>query len=155
MKVRVVAFGQRMPAWVDAAWSDYARRVPREWNLELVELRPEPRDRGRTTTQVLASEAARMRTACKGLHVVALDERGEAWSTRRLADTLVRWRDAAVDAAFVIGSADGLDPAFRDEAAATWSLSALTLPHGLVRILVVEQIYRASALLSGHPYHRE
>ncbi|MEP7208713.1 MAG: 23S rRNA (pseudouridine(1915)-N(3))-methyltransferase RlmH [Casimicrobiaceae bacterium] len=155
MKLRVVAFGQRMPAWVDAAWGDYARRIPRDWGLTLVELKPEARDRGRKVPQILAFEADRVRAACKGAVVVALDEHGRGWTTRELADALARWRDAGEDVALVIGSADGLDPVLRREAAATLALSALTLPHALVRILLVEQLYRASALLAGHPYHRE
>ncbi len=155
MKLRVVAFGQRMPAWVDGGWTDYARRMPREWGLELLELKPAARDRGKTVAQLLAAEAGRVRTACRGASMVALDERGDAWSTRTLADALARWRDTGADICFVIGSADGLDPVLRREAAATVALSALTLPHALVRILLVEQLYRASALLAGHPYHRD
>jgi 23S rRNA (pseudouridine1915-N3)-methyltransferase len=155
MKIRVVAFGHRMPPWVGAAWDDYARRVPRDWALELVAMKPAPRDAGKPVDRVLALEAVRVRSACKGARMIALDERGQAWSTRRLADALGRWRDASDDVAFVIGSADGLDPGIRREADATVALSALTLPHAVVRILLVEQLYRASALLAGHPYHRE
>lgn len=154
MKIRVVALGHRMPGWVNAGWNDYARRLPREFVLELVELKPEPRDRGKAVAQVLATEAARIDTACRDAHVVALDERGAAWTTRLLADHLARWRDAARTVAFVIGSADGLDPAVKQRAAAVVALSALTLPHGLVRVLVAEQLYRAASLLAGHPYHR-
>jgi 23S rRNA (pseudouridine1915-N3)-methyltransferase len=153
--VRVVALGHRMPAWVSAGWDDYARRLPRELALELVELRPEPRDRGKPVAQMLASEAQRIVAACKGARIVALDERGEAWTTRTLADRLGRWRDAGETIALVIGSADGLDDSVRRRAAAVVSLSALTLPHGLVRVFVAEQIYRAATLLAGHPYHRD
>ncbi len=155
MRVRVIALGHRVPAWVAAGWDDYARRLPREWNLELLELKAEPRDRGKPVAQLLAAEAERIRVACRGARLVALDERGRSWTTRALADALDRWRSDAEDIAFVIGSADGLDPALRAEAAAVVALSALTLPHALVRILLVEQLYRASALLAGHPYHRE
>jgi len=155
MRVRVIALGHRVPAWVAAGWDDYARRLPREWNLELLELKAESRDRGKPVAQLLAAEAERIRVACRGARLVALDERGRSWTTRALADALDRWRSDAEDIAFVIGSADGLDPALRAEAAAVVALSALTLPHALVRILLVEQLYRASALLAGHPYHRE
>jgi 23S rRNA (pseudouridine1915-N3)-methyltransferase len=144
-----------MPAWVDAGWNEYARRLPREFALELIELKPEPRDRGKTVPQLLAAEAARIDAACKDALVIALDERGAPWTTRVLADHLARWRDDARSVAFVIGSADGLAPALRRRAAAVVALSALTLPHGLVRVLVAEQLYRAASLLSGHPYHRE
>jgi 23S rRNA (pseudouridine1915-N3)-methyltransferase len=155
MKLRVVALGHRMPDWVVAGWDDYARRMPREYGLELVELKPEPRDRGTPVARLLAAESARIDAAAKDAFVVALDERGAAWTTRALADALARWRGEARDVAFVIGSADGLDPAFKRRADARVALSALTLPHGLVRVLVAEQLYRAASLLTGHPYHRD
>jgi 23S rRNA (pseudouridine1915-N3)-methyltransferase len=155
VKLRVVALGHRMPAWVAAGWDDYARRMPREFALELVELKPEPRDRGKPVAQLLAAEAPRIAAACRGAELVALDERGEPWTTRRLAEAVARWRDDARDAAFVIGSADGLAEPVKRGAAAVVALSALTLPHGLVRVIVAEQLYRAVSLLSGHPYHRD
>jgi len=155
MIVRVVALGHRMPAWVTAGWNEYARRLPRDFALELVELKPEPRDRGRPVAQLLAAEALRIDAACKGARVVALDERGRPWTTRTLAERLDRWRGEGEDIAFVIGSADGLDESVRQRAAAVVALSALTLPHGLVRVLVAEQLYRAATLLAGHPYHRD
>ena len=144
-----------MPAWIAAGWDDYALRLPREIQLELVELKPEPRDRGKPVAEILATEASRIVAACRGATVVALDEFGTPWSTRDLAGQLRRWRDEARDIAFVIGSADGLDPALKRQASARFSLSALTLPHGLVRVLLAEQIYRATSLLAGHPYHRD
>jgi 23S rRNA (pseudouridine1915-N3)-methyltransferase len=155
MKIRIVAIGHRMPAWVAAGFDDYARRLPREFALELVELKPEPRDRGRSVEQMLAAEAGRIAAASKGCHVVALDERGERWTTARLAKTLRDWRDGALPVAFVIGSADGLAEPVKRNAKVIMSLSALTLPHGLVRVLLAEQIYRATSLARGHPYHRE
>jgi 23S rRNA (pseudouridine1915-N3)-methyltransferase len=155
MKLRVVALGHRMPAWITAGWNDYARRMPREFALELVELKPEPRDHGKPVPQLLAAEALRIRAACKDAQVVAMDERGRPWTTRLLAETLSRWRDDARDAAFVIGSADGLAEPVKRDAAAVVALSALTLPHGLVRVIIAEQLYRAVSLLSQHPYHRE
>ena len=155
MRLRVVALGQRMPPWVDAGWDEYARRMPPEFPVDLAALKPEPRDRGKSVAQILAAEALRIAPACRRASVVALDERGERWTTRTLADKLARWRIEACDVAFVIGSADGLAESVKRDAAATFSLSALTLPHGLVRIILVEQLYRAVSLLSGHPYHRE
>jgi 23S rRNA (pseudouridine1915-N3)-methyltransferase len=155
MKLRVVALGHRMPAWIAAGWDDYGRRLPREFALSLVELKPEPRDRGKPVAQLLAAEAERIEAACKGALVVALDERGQPWTTRALADHLGRWRDEGRDVVFVIGSADGLDPRIKAAASAVVALSALTLPHGLVRVLLAEQIYRAVSLLTGHPYHRD
>jgi 23S rRNA (pseudouridine1915-N3)-methyltransferase len=155
MRLRVVALGQRMPAWVDEGWAEYARRMPPEIPVELAALKPEPRDRGKSVAQILAAEALRIASACRNASVVALDERGEPWTTRTLSDKLARWRIEGRDVAFVIGSADGLAQSVKRDASATFSLSALTLPHGLVRIIVAEQLYRAVSLLSGHPYHRE
>jgi 23S rRNA (pseudouridine1915-N3)-methyltransferase len=144
-----------MPAWVDSAFADYARRLPREFTLELVELRPERRDRGKPVSRVLAAEAERIAAATKGFVVVALDERGETWTTLQLADRLRTWRERATPVAFVIGSADGLAESVKRDADVIMALSALTLPHGLTRIVLIEQIYRAASVLSGHPYHRE
>ncbi|MEP7328197.1 MAG: 23S rRNA (pseudouridine(1915)-N(3))-methyltransferase RlmH [Betaproteobacteria bacterium] len=155
MKLRIVSLGLKMPAWIDAGYTEYARRLPREYALELLELKPEARDRGRTAPQMLAAEAERIGSACTGYAMVALDERGCAWTTRMLADKLSRWRDEAHDIAFVIGSADGLDPALKSAAHERFALSALTLPHGLVRVVLAEQLYRAASLLTGHPYHRD
>jgi 23S rRNA (pseudouridine1915-N3)-methyltransferase len=155
MNLRVVALGHKMPGWVSAAWDDYARRLPRELALALVELKPEPRDRGKAVPQLLAAEAQRIVAACKGARMIALDEHGEPWTTQTLADRLAKWRDSAVDIAFVIGSADGLAETIKRDADAVVALSAMTLPHALVRIVLAEQLYRAASLLAGHPYHRE
>jgi len=155
MRLRIVALGQRMPSWVTEAVADYAKRLPRETWFELVELKPAARDRGRTVAQMLAVEARAIVSACTGATVVALDERGAAWTTRELADCLARWREDGRDVAFVIGSADGLDASVKAAASAVVALSAMTLPHGLVRVVLAEQLYRAASLLAGHPYHRE
>lgn len=155
MKLRIVALGHRMPGWVAAGFDDYVRRLPRDMPLELVELKPRPRDRGRSVAQLLAAEAAQIAAACTGFRVVALDERGSAWSTREFAERLRGWQAAGDDIAFVIGSADGLAAEVKSRATALVAVSAMTLPHGLVRVLLAEQIYRAATLLAGHPYHRD
>ncbi len=155
MRLRIVALGQRMPSWVAEAVADYAKRLPRETPLDVVELKPAARDRGRTVAQMLAEEARAIAAACAGATVVALDERGAPWTTRELADRLARWRGEGRDVAFVIGSADGLDASVKSGAAAVAAVSAMTLPHGLVRVILAEQLYRAASLLAGHPYHRE
>jgi 23S rRNA (pseudouridine1915-N3)-methyltransferase len=155
MKIRVVALGHRMPAWVAAGFEDYARRLPREFALELVEIRPEPRDRGKSIAQILAAEARRIASATKGWRVVALDERGERWNTTRFAQELRDWSGDGLAVAFVIGSADGLADSIKNDADVVLALSALTLPHGLARLLLAEQIYRAVSVIKGHPYHRE
>jgi 23S rRNA (pseudouridine1915-N3)-methyltransferase len=155
MKLRIVALGHRLPSWAVEAYADYARRMPRGFEQELVEIKAEPRDRGKTTEQVLTAEGQRIAAATEGFHVVALDEHGRPWTTAELASALTNWRDSALDVAFVIGSADGLAPTVKANANVVVALSALTLPHGLVRVLLAEQIYRAASLLQGHPYHRE
>jgi 23S rRNA (pseudouridine1915-N3)-methyltransferase len=154
MKLRVVALGHRMPAWVAAGWDEYARRMPREFPLELVALKPEARD-GKPVERLLAAEGLRIAASSKGATIVALDEHGAAWTTRELAAHLKGWRERAIDVAFVIGSADGLAPEVKRQAAAVVALSAFTLPHGLCRVMLAEQLYRAASIVTGHPYHRE
>ena len=144
-----------MPAWVDAAYTDYSRRLPRDYAMELVEIKPAVRGSGRSVEQVLEAEADRIDAACAQHRTVACDERGQAWSTRDLAAALTRWHDAGERLAFVIGSADGLAPRVREGAGTVLSLSSLTLPHALVRVILAEQLYRAVSLNAGHPYHRE
>jgi len=155
MRLRIVALGHRMPAWVTEAVADYTKRLPREFAFELVEIKPAPRDRGRTVPQLLADEARRIAASCEGARIIALDERGTAWTTRTLAERLQRWRGESADVAFVIGSADGLDPDFKRKADTILAVSAMTLPHGLIRVVLAEQLYRAASLNAGHPYHRE
>ena len=155
MKLRIVALGHRMPAWVAAGYAEYAKRLARDPSLELVELKPEARDQGKPVAQILAAEAARIRVACAGFRTIALDERGKAWTTRDLCDRLTRWRDEASDVAFVIGSADGIHADLKRDADDMVAVSSFTLPHALVRVLLAEQLYRAASLASGHPYHRE
>ena len=153
MKLRIVALGHRMPAWVAAGYAEYAKRLSHEYALELVEVKAATRAAG--AAQILAAEATRIRAACTGFTMIALDERGAAWTTHQLAQRLQKWRDAALDVSFVIGSADGLDAALKRDASALVALSALTLPHGLARVVLVEQLYRAASILDGHPYHRD
>ena len=155
MKVRIVALGHRMPAWIAAGVDEYARRLPREWSFDLVELKPQARDGGRTTAQILAAEGTRVATACAGYRIVALDEHGAAWTTRQVAAHLARQQARGDDVAWVIGSADGLSDEIKRGADAIVALSAMTLPHGLVRVLLAEQLYRAHSMLTGHPYHRD
>lgn len=155
MKVRLLSVSHKQPGWVVEGAQEYARRLPREWGFEIVEVRPEARTAGATKERVQAAEAERLRSKLgKGARIVALDERGEAWSTQELATRLQRWQQEGRDVTLVVGGADGLDAQFLAEASPRVSLSALTLPHGLVRILVVEQLYRAVSLQKGHPYHR-
>lgn len=156
MRFVVVAVGDRMPAWVDSAFAEYARRMPRRARLELAAVKPEPRTTGRTPGQMMASEATRLRAAMPaGCVVVALDERGRDLTTRDLAGQVEKWLAGGADVAFVIGGPDGLDPALKDDAALRVRLSSLTLPHAMVRVLLAEQLYRALSIIDNHPYHRE
>jgi 23S rRNA (pseudouridine1915-N3)-methyltransferase len=144
--------GQRMPAWADAACDDYAKRLPRDFAICLTALKPAPRDK--PVAQLLALEASRILAACGDATLVALDERGTQWTSVEFARRLARWRDDAASVAFVIGSADGLDPVVLSRAAHTLSLSVMTLPHALARVLLYEQIYRGWSMHTAHPYHR-
>lgn len=156
MRLTVLGLSHRLPDWQQAGIDDYARRFPRDWPLKLVELAPDKRSGGKTPAQVMADEAIRLRQAIpKGARRVALDERGANWSTRQLAERLKQWSADGQETVFIIGGTDGLDPQLKSEADHLLQLSAMTLPHGLVRVMLVEQLYRAISLLNGHPYHRE
>lgn len=157
MKLAILAVGHRMPAWVTAAYEEYAKRMPREMPLQLKELKPAQRSNATgDTPRWLKTEAGHIDAAVpQGAMRVVLDEHGRSFPTRTLADHLKRWRNDGRDIAFIIGGADGLDDTIKSGADLLWSLSPLTLPHGLVRVVLAEQLYRAASLLAGHPYHRE
>jgi 23S rRNA (pseudouridine1915-N3)-methyltransferase len=155
MRLLVVAVGQRVPDWAQAAWDDYARRFPPELRLDLKAVKTEPRA-SKTLPALLAAERERIAAAIpKGARVVALDERGTALTTMALAEKLKAWPLENDTVALVIGGPDGLDPAFRQAAHERIRLSDLTLPHAMVRVLLAEQLYRAWSINAGHPYHRE
>jgi 23S rRNA (pseudouridine1915-N3)-methyltransferase len=157
VKLLVIAVGQRMPAWVDAGFEEYARRMPREANLKLLEVKPEPRSaRQGDVERLLAAEGKRIAAAVPGnAYRVALDEHGRTCSTRELAERMAAWQMEGRDVAFVIGGPDGLLGSLKRDADLLWSLTPLTLPHGLARVIVAEQLYRAYSILQNHPYHRE
>ena len=155
MRLLVVAVGQRVPDWAQAAWDDYAKRFPPELRLELKAVKTEPRA-SKTLPSLLAAERERIEAAIpKGARVVALDERGTTLTTMALAAKLKDWQLENDAVALVIGGPDGLDPAFRQAAHERIRLSDLTLPHAMVRVLLAEQLYRAWSINAGHPYHRE
>jgi 23S rRNA (pseudouridine1915-N3)-methyltransferase len=156
VKLIVAAVGTRLPDWMNAGFAEYAKRMPRELPLELVEIKPEPRTTGKTVDAMMAAEAKRIEAAlpprCRR---IALDERGEALDTQALAQRLGQWQEGGDDIAFMIGGPDGLAPALKQGAHEKLRLSALTLPHGLARVVLAEAIYRAHSLRCGHPYHRD
>lgn len=149
-----MAVGTRMPEWVDAGFRDYAKRMPREMAVELVELKPASRA-GLDAARAMEIEAGRIAEAVpRSARRVVLDERGEDLDTAALARRLEGWRGEGRDVALVIGGADGLSPSVKRGADERLRLSSLTLPHGLVRVVLAEQLYRAASLLRNHPYHR-
>jgi 23S rRNA (pseudouridine1915-N3)-methyltransferase len=156
MKVRLIAVGSRMPAWVRQAYDDYIARLHPTVRVALTEIEPGVRSAGRLPQKAIETEGRRLLAALrKGEFVVALDERGTQMSTRELAAWLAaRQRDGA-DLAFLIGGPDGYAPEVLARSDFRWALSRLTLPHALVRVVLAEQLYRAHALLANHPYHRD
>ncbi|MDR5901239.1 MULTISPECIES: 23S rRNA (pseudouridine(1915)-N(3))-methyltransferase RlmH [Halomonas] len=155
MKVRLLAVGTRMPAWVTEGVEEYRKRLPRDFALQVEEIPPGQRGKNADLARAMASEAERIRAKLRGdEHVVALEVGGKAWSTERLAEQAEAWRLAGRDVALLVGGPEGLAPELSAAADQRWSLSPLTLPHPLVRILLAEQLYRAWTLMVGHPYHR-
>ena len=155
MKARLVAVGEHAPAWVADGFAEYRKRLSHWLPLDLVEIAPGLRGKGRDTVRATADEGARVLAALpKAAHVVTLDGRGRAWSSEALAERLQHWRNGGHDLAFLVGGPEGHAPDVLAAASESWSLGPLTLPHMLVRLLVAEQLYRAAALLANHPYHR-
>ncbi len=156
MRIQLIAAGTRRPAWEREGYEAYARRLPRQWALTLVEIPVARRGSNADVDRLVAIEGERMlKQVAKGARRVALDEHGRAFNTRELAAHFHRWLDEGRDLALMIGGPDGLSPACLEAAELRWSLSPLTLPHGLARVLVAEQVYRAWSVVTGHPYHRE
>lgn len=155
MKIRLLAVGSRMPDWVEAGVEEYARRLPRDFRFEIREIPLVRRGKNADTARAVQQEGEAMLAALqRDERAIALDVKGRTLSTETMAQQLGSLRDEGVDLALLVGGPDGLAPSCLARAAASWSLSSLTLPHPLVRVLVAEQVYRAWSWLSGHPYHR-
>ncbi|MCY7389170.1 MAG: 23S rRNA (pseudouridine(1915)-N(3))-methyltransferase RlmH [Burkholderiales bacterium] len=155
MKFTVIALGHKMPAWVQTGVEEYTRRMPPEARIEIVELKPEDRV-GKSIDAVLKSEAVRIEAAIpRQAERLVLDERGHRLTTRDLAQMLTAWMREGISPCFIIGSADGLHASVKQSALRQFSLSGCTLPHGLVRVMLAEQLYRAWSLTQNHPYHRD
>ena len=156
MKIRLLAVGERMPAWVDAGFAEYCKRLPPDFSLQLQSVPLAQRGKNSNIEQCVKKESeALLQQLGRNDFIVALEVGGKALNTRSLADRLGRIRDAGQHLSLLVGGPDGLGPECRQRAHEQWSLSPLTLPHTLVRIVVAEQIYRAWTLLQGHPYHRD
>lgn len=155
MKLIVIAVGTRMPGWVQDAWQDYAKRLPYDCAIELREIKPESRTSAKSPAQLMQTEAQRI-LASLPAHTwrIALDEHGKDLTTVALSRHLESWRGKGQDVVFIIGGPDGLDPELKKSCDQLLRLSSLTLPHPMVRVLLVEQLYRAWAIMNRHPYHR-
>lgn len=155
MKLRLLAVGTKMPAWVEHGYQEYAKRLPHDCALELVEIAPGHRAKNTSKEKAMQQEAEALKKAIRPQdHVVALDVKGKPWSTEQLSSHLSDWRMQGGDVALLIGGPDGMTADVLALAKQRWSLSNLTLPHPLVRVLMAEQLYRAWSILQGHPYHK-
>jgi 23S rRNA (pseudouridine1915-N3)-methyltransferase len=159
LKLRIISVGHKMPGWVETACAEYIKRMPREASVEIVDIKPEKRAAGNSTENIQLIEAKRIMDVIGRDYLVALDERGNEVTTLQLADRFSSWLNGSTtngrDIALVIGGADGLHVSVKQKADWLWSLSKLTLPHAMVRIILAEQLYRAHSVIHNHPYHRE
>ncbi len=154
MKISIIAIGQKLPDWAENACSDYLRRFPKDWCVEVKALKAEDRS-SKSVDKAMSLEASKIKAALpKDAFIVVLDERGIDLTSTELASKLLLWQDRAQSIAFIIGGADGLDPEIKKSADLMLRLSSFTLPHALARVFVIEQIYRCWSLIHNHPYHR-
>lgn len=155
MRINIVAVGTKMPGWVQQACEEYRKRLPREWHFKLIEIPLAARGKNQPSATIIKKEsdqllaAIPLRTVC-----IALDNRGAMWDTPALAQQLHQWQQQGQEISLLVGGPDGLSPQTLQQAHQVWSLSPLTFPHALVRVILLEQLYRAWTLLTGHPYHR-
>lgn len=155
MKIHLIAVGTRMPEWVTSAFDDYAGRMPRECTLLLKEIPMAERGKNADITRLKRDEGEKILKAVpRGAQLIALDEHGETLGSVQWAQALKQWQQSGQDVCLLVGGPDGHAPEVLEAAARKWALSKLTLPHGLVRVLVAEQLYRAWSILANHPYHR-
>ncbi len=156
MQIQLITIGNRMPNWVQQGYDDYAKRLPRECELVLKEIAPGKRGKNSDISRIIKEEGERLLKAIPSdTRVVTLDIPGKAWTTPELAEALQRWLQSGQNIALLIGGPEGLSEAAKQRADESWSLSKLTLPHPLVRVIVAEQLYRAWSILHNHPYHRD
>jgi 23S rRNA (pseudouridine1915-N3)-methyltransferase len=156
MKLIIASVGHKTPDWITAGFNEYAKRMPREAQISLLVIKPEPRTTGKTTMQIMEAEAQRIFTALpQNCRRIALDEHGIQPTTKQLAAQMQNWMREGRDIAFIIGGADGLHESVKQDAQQLLALSSLTLPHAVVRVILAEQLYRAYSLMHNRPYHRE
>jgi 23S rRNA (pseudouridine1915-N3)-methyltransferase len=155
MQLVIAAVGHKMPSWIEDGFGEYAKRMPPECRILLKEIKPVERSGGRTAETVMAQERTKIEASIpKGSRIIALDERGRDLTTMQLSQHLQQWQQEGRDVTFVVGGADGLDSEFKKHADMLLRVSSLTLPHGMVRVLLAEQLYRAWSITQNHPYHR-
>ena len=155
MRIKLIAVGGKMPDWVNSGFNEYVKRLPHELKLEVIEVPLGQRGKGADIQRAIAKESRQLLAAIEEKdQVVALDVKGSAWSTEQLAQKLSEWQMSGTNVALLVGGPDGLSPDCLQRAGQSWSLSKLTFPHPLVRVVVAEQLYRAWTLLNNHPYHR-
>jgi len=156
MRINLLAVGQKMPTWVELGYKEYAHRMPAEAKLELKEIAPGKRGKNADINRIVQDEGQRIQAAIpKNNRIVVLDVKGKSWSTEQLADRLGDWMQSGQDISLLVGGPEGLSAECRSMADEKWSLSALTFPHPLVRVILAEQLYRAWSVLRNHPYHRK
>lgn len=155
MKILILAVGHRMPEWVSTAWDDYAKRMPSDWAVSLKEIKPEPRTSGKTPQQMMAAERKRIEVAIPEHTLrIAMDEQGKDLSTQAFATKLQTWHQNSQNITIIIGGPDGLDAELKAHCDGLLRLSSMTMPHPMVRVVLIEQLYRAWSILTNHPYHR-
>jgi len=155
LKIKLIAVGTKMPRWVEQGYDEYAKRLPREFSLELIEIAPGNRGKNADIERAIRKEGELMLSKISPSdHVVALEVLGKPWSTEQLAREAEGWQMLGSDVCLLVGGPEGLAPECKQRANQQWSLSPLTLPHPMVRILLAEQVYRAWSVIQGHPYHR-
>lgn len=156
MHIHLIAVGQKMPGWVKQGYEEYSKRLPQNFSLKLVEIASGPRSKSSGPKRAIEEESPKILNAIpNNAHVIVLDEGGKQWTTLQLAEQVRNWMQGGRDIALLVGGPDGLSQECKRRAEQRWSLSKLTLPHPLVRVLLAEQLYRAWSVIQGHPYHRE
>ncbi len=155
MKLKILSVGHKMPSWVDSGCAEYLKRMPKELATEIIEIKPDKRAAGKNSEVVQEAESKRILEVAGKDYLVVLDERGQEVTSLQLATKMEHWQTLGKDVSLVIGGADGIHTALKQKADWLWSLSKLTMPHGLVRIMLCEQLYRGYSVTQHHPYHKE
>jgi len=156
MQFDLIAIGKRMPTWIDSAFCEYSKRLPTSINFNLIEITPATRSKNKNLEQLKKIEEEKINAVIGSNNlIIALDEKGKMISSHSLSVQLQTWMDDQQHISILIGGADGLSLSIKNKADQIWSLSEMTLPHGLVRIIMIEQLYRAWSIINRHPYHRK